>query len=289
MINMSPSARTTLTALAVVIGLFLVVLAPVIVQTSLDAVLEGLQEAVEDRPQFASGFPLFTLFYPLWRAFIFVAGITLLVCAPIIYKGEQWTLPVTLTAYAMPSIGGMFMFLPYVSWVEGSFPIPMVISFVGLAGFWATLLLKKSDRMQKLVDFLVFTFAGMLATHGFVIGIGAARQLMIRPGSPLYEGVEWWILTMTGDINWLGVVMLIVAIPLLAMRKKSGWWLALIAALSILAIDAPAQLIRTSTLDYLYGSVLALGLLLFLLIPNFKQRLIGEEEAQPSQPIAPAE
>jgi hypothetical protein len=275
-VEISPGARLALTILAVVIGIFLVGLTPLLVQRSLDPVLAELLVVVQDRPQFLSGINLFTLFYPLWRALCFIAGITLFVTAPSIYRGRTWTRPVALTAYAMPSIGGMFMFLPYVSWVEDSFPIPMIISWVGLAGFWCTLLLRKTDWRQKLVEWLVFTFMGMVATHSFVIGIGAARQLMTRPGRPLYEGLEWWILTMAGDIDWIATLMIVIAIPLLAMQKKIGWWMTVIAAFSILAIDAPTQLIRTSTLDYLYGSLLAAGLLLWLLIPSFKRRLLGE-------------
>ncbi len=275
----SAGVRTILAALAVVIALFLLIATPILVQNSLDPVLRELMIVVEERPQFLSGISLFTFFYPLWRALCFIAGAALLVMAPSIYKGEDWTIPVALTAYAMPSIGGMFMFLPYVSWVEGSFPIPMVISLVGLAGFWATLLLRKSDRMQKTVDMLTFTFIGMLATHAFVLGVGAARQLMTRPDQPHYQGVEWWILTMLGDINWIAAAGLIIAIPLLAMRRRAGWYLALIAALSILLIDAPSQLIRTSTLDYLYGSLLAIALLLWLLIPAFRRRLVQDPPA----------
>ena len=273
----SATNRALMTGLAVVIGLFLVLAVPLLVQNSLDPVLEELMVVVEERPQFLSGISLFTLFYPLWRAFCFVAGITLLVSAPSILKGAEWTLPVALTAYAMPSIGGMFMFLPYVSWVEDSFPIPIVISMVGLVGFWAMLLLRKSDRMQKIADWLVYTFIGMLATHAFVIGIGAARQLMTRPAKPLYQGVEWWILTMSGDINWIGSLGLVIAIPLLILRKKAGWYVAVISALSILVIDAPTQLIRTSTLDYLYGSLLSIALLIWLFIPAFKRRLVGAQ------------
>jgi hypothetical protein len=277
----SDTNRLVLTVLAVAIGLFLVIGAPIIVQRSLDPVLAELMIVVKEKPQFLSGLTLFTFFYPLWRALSFIAGVTVLVSAPSIYKGEEWTLPVTLTAYAMPSIGGMFMFLPYVSWVEGLFPIPMVISWIGLAGFWATLLLRKSDKLQKLADWLVYTFIGMLATHSFVLGVGAARQLMTRPGKPLYQGLEWWILTMIGHIDWMAAAALIASIPLLAMRKKIGWYMALIATLSTLAIDAPTQIIRTSTLDYLYGSLLAAGLLIWLLIPAFKRRLLGEMPDEP--------
>lgn len=271
--------RLILTIVAVVIGLFLLVVEPILVQRSLDAVLRELLIVVESKPQFLSGISLFTLFYPLWRALGFVAGVALLVIAPSIYKGEEWTLPVALTAYAMPSIGGMFMFLPYVSWVKDSFPIPMIITFVGLLGYWTLLLLRKVDGKQKIAEMAVFTLIGVMATHSFVIGIGAARQLLTRPGIPQYQGLEWWILTMTGDITWIGVVMLIIAIPLLAMRKESGWWLALIAAIATFAIDAPAQIIRTSTLDYLYGSLIAAALIAVLLIPFFKSRIYDQHKA----------
>lgn len=266
--------RKILAVLAVVIALFLLIATPILVQNSLDPVLRELMIVVEERPQFLSGISLFTFFYPLWRALCFIAGAALLAITPAIYRGENWTVPVSLTAYAMPSIGGMFMFLPYVSWVEDSFPIPMIISLVGLVGYWATLLLRKTDRMQKIADMLVFTFIGMLATHAFVLGVGAARQLMTRPGQPHYQGLEWWILTMLGDINWICAAGLIIAIPLMAMRLKAGWYLAVISALAILLIDAPSQVIRTSTLDYLYGSLLSIALLLWLLLPAFRRRLV---------------
>jgi len=262
-----------LAILAAVIGLFLVVAVPFIVQTSLERVINALAKVSEGRPAYSSGIPIFNFFYPLWRAFTFVAGITLLAIAGSIYAGKDWTFPVALSAYAVPSVGGMFMFLPYISWV-GGFPLPMILSWAGLAGFWSMLLLQKSDRMQKLVDFLVFTFIGMLATHAFVIGIGAQRMLQTRPGQPFFAGLQWWILTVSGEVNWIAVIMLLLSIPLLAMRKSSGWWLAFLAALAIFAIDVPTQIVRTKTLDYLYGSLLSIGLLLWLSLPVFKAKLV---------------
>jgi hypothetical protein len=270
------NTRLVLALTAVVIGLFLIIAVPFIVQTALDRVLSTLLKVAEKQPQYSSGLTLFAFFYPLWRSFCFVAGITLLAIAWPIYQGSGWTFPVGLSAYAIPSVGGMFMFLPYISFV-GGFPLPMVLSWAGLAGFWSMLLLQKRDRMQKLVDFLVFTFIGMLTTHAFVIGIGAQRMLLTRPQQPLFAGLEWWILTLSGEVNWIGVVLLLISIPLLALRRSSGWWLAFLAALAILAIDAPTQLVRTRTLDYLYGSLLSAGLLLWLSLPAFKTRLVTEQ------------
>ncbi|MCP4762434.1 MAG: hypothetical protein GY870_11685 [archaeon] len=262
--------------IAVVVGLFMIIVAPILVQISLEAVINSLLIVVVTEPQKSSGIGLFSFFFPLWRAIGFVAGITLLVIAPSIYKGEEWVNPVELTAYAIPSVGGMFMFLPHISFVEG-FPIPLIICFVGVAGFWSVFILRESDdKMQKLVNLLTYTFIGMLATHAFVIGIGAQRMLLTREALPLYGGLQWSILTLSGPVNWIAVLMLLGSIPLMATRKPLGWRLALIAAISIIVIDVPTQIVRTKTQDYLAGALLGVGLLIFLLIPAFKERLIGE-------------
>jgi len=265
--------------IAAVVGLFMLLVAPILVQTSLENILNELLLVVVAEPKFQSGITLFSLFYPLWRALGYVAGIVLLAITPSILKGEVWTRKVELTAYAIPSVGGMFMFLPYISFV-GGFPIPMIISFVGLLGFWSVLLFHKHDSLlEKIVNLITYTIIGMLATHAFVIGVGAQRMLLTRPGQPLFEGnIEWWILTMSGEINWIAVLMLFGSIPLMAERNKNGWWLAFVAVLSITTINIPTQIIRTATPDYLIGALLATGLLALLLI--FKSRLVDEDQSR---------
>ena len=54
--------------------------------------------------------------------------------------------------------------------------------------------------------------------------------------------------------------------------------MAVIAAIAILVIDAPTQFIRTSTLDYLYGSILAIGTIIFTMVPYFKEKILSEGE-----------
>jgi hypothetical protein len=61
------------------------------------------------------------------------------------------------------------------------------------------------------------------------------------------------------------------------MRKRAGWLVALIAALSVFLIDTFTQIIRTKTLDYLYGSILAAAVLVFLLLPAFRKRLVKQK------------
>ena len=117
----------------------------------------------------------------------------------------------------------------------------------------------------------------MLTTHAFTIGIGAQRTMMTRPGYPFYKDLSWWMFNWVGEVNWVAVVLLFLSIPLLAVGQRKGWWLALIAAIAILAINIPTQFIRTKTLDYLYGALLAIGVLVFLCVPFLKKHLLVEE------------
>ena len=269
--------RTIMSVLAILIGLLMVGAIPFIVQTALERVLTDLTIHIEaGNPAFSSGLKLFDLFYPVWRAIIFVAGIALIVISQAIRKGEEWTYPVGMALLALPAIGGMFMFLPYISWVEG-FPIPLIISAIGLTGYWSFIFLRKAETIQKWTLFGALTFIGMLCTHAFTIGIGAQRTMMTRPGHPMYQDFTWWLFNWAGEVNWVAVILLFMSIPLLAVGKRKGWWLAVIGTTAILAIDAFTQIFRTKTLDYLYGSLLALGVLLFTVLPYFKKHLLREE------------
>jgi hypothetical protein len=180
-----------------------------------------------------------------------------------------------IALFAVPSIGGFFMFLPHISWVPG-FPFPMIISFMGLAGYWSFIFLRKGEKIQKWTRFAALTFIGMLSTHAFTIGIGAQRTMATRPGYPFYQDFTWWLFNWAGEVNWVAVILLFISIPLLAVGKKKGWWLAVIGTIAIIAIDAPTQIFRTKTLDYLYGTLLSIGVLIFTLVPYFKKHLLEE-------------
>lgn len=271
--------RMGMAIVAIAVGLLMISVIPFMVQTALERVLIHLLEHVKTNPAFSSGIKLFDFFYPIWRALIFVAGIALIVISPGIKRGEEWTYPLAMVLFALPSIGGMFMFLPYISFVPG-FPLPLIISAIGLTGYWSFIFLRKAEKMQKWTRFGALTFIGMLATHAFTIGVGAQRQMWTRPGHPLYQDFSWWLFNWVGEVNWVAVILLVASIPLLAVGRRSGWWLAVIGAVSILAIDAPTQFVRTSTFDYLYGSLLAIGVLVFLLTPYFKKHLLNEAEAE---------
>jgi len=276
----SQAKRSILAILAVIVGLFMIAVAPFLIQTSLERVVTELQIVSAQKPAYASGIPLFSYAFPLYRGLIFIGGIALLLLALPIYRGEEWTFPVALLASAFPSAGGMFMFMPYVSFVDG-FPIPMAVSIVGLIFFWSLILLRNVDKWIKWGQFLALTFAGMLTTHAFIVGIGNLRTLMTRPEKPMYNGLGTWVLAWSQPIQWICVILLFIAIYKIAERKFSGWWLALVAVTSLTVIDVPMQIIRltmtdSTALDYTYGMPVMLGMFIVLLMPKFKHALIAE-------------
>ena len=269
--------RTIMSIIAIVIGLMMAYLIPFLAQTSLERVLEHLIAHIDaGNPAFTSGLKLFDFFYPVWRALIFVAGAALIIISQEIKKGTEWTYPVAITLFAIPSIGGMFMFLPYVSFVDG-FPLPLTISMIGLIGYISFILLPKADRVVKWTRLGALTFLGMLSTHAFTIGVGAQRTMATRPGYPLYKDFTWWLFNWVGEANWVAVILLFSAIPLLAVGKRKGWWLAVTGSIAILMINVPTQFIRTKTMDYLYGAILAVGVLIFTMVPYFKKHLLTDE------------
>lgn len=278
--NTPRNIRLLLAALAVIVGLFMAAVAPFIIQTSLERVVSALMVISQEKPAYASGILIFSYAFPLYRGLIFIGGIALLLLAKPLAEGKEWTFPAALLASAFPSAGGMFMFMPYVSFIDG-FPLPMVVSFVGLIFFWSLILLRKVDKWLKWGQFLALTFAGMLTTHAFIVGTGNLRTLLTRPDKPLYDGIGWWVLGWSQPIQWICVILLFVAIYLLASRKVWGWRLALLSVVSLVAIDVPMQIIRlviakSTSWDYSYGLPVIIGLLFTLLFPKFKQALTAE-------------
>lgn len=283
----SQGRRAFLAVLAVLVGLFMVSIAPFLIQTSLERVLVKLTEVSATRPAYASGILLFSYAFPLVRGLIFVGGITLILLARPLYRGEEWTFPVAAIASAFPAAGGFFMFMPYVSFVKGA-PLPMIVSFVGLVFFWSLILLRNVDKWVKWGQFLAMTCCGMLSTHALITGIGNLRMLLTRPGRPMYQGgLGEWVLAWSQPIQWISLVLLFIAIYMIARRAPTGWWLALIAVTSLVAIDIPMQIIRLTltdsvSWDYSYGMPMIIGLYIALLYPKFRGAF-GHTEAPAAQ------
>ena len=161
---------------------------------------------------------------------------------------------------------------------------------IGLIPYFALLLLEKSDWMQKIVDFFVFLMLGVSSAEAFANGHAAFRILYGHPKRPLFaEGIS---MTYIGWLGlWIGAALTITAIYKLGNRKLSGWYFGLIGGLVTLVASGATHYVRHATNDYLYGALMGLSIVVMLLIPVFKKRLIDEptmeEVPQPQVVLKP--
>ena len=84
-------------------------------------------------------------------------------------------------------------------------------------------------------------------------------------------------LLLGGFLLYIASVLLVVSIPLMAMKKKSGWYIATATALATAVVSFQGFVVRGST-EWLQGGMLSTFLLAILLIPAFKQFLIEKGE-----------
>jgi hypothetical protein len=185
----------------------------------------------------------------------------------------------------MPSIGGAYMIVPWMNFIgsaRGGFPPAVSIMAVGLIPYFALLLAEKVDLVQKAVDFLVFLMLGVTAAENFANGHAAFRILFGHPARPMFaEGIA---ITYFGWLAlWVGMALCIAAIYLLGEKKTSGWYAGLIGGLVTVVASAATHYVRHATNDYLYGALMGLSIVLMLLIPLFKQRLLNEYSPDDAQ------
>jgi len=221
---------------------------------------------------------LVSFFYPFWSTLSLVAGIILLVIAVPLYRGDKWTRGLALLCLAVPSIGGAYMIVPWMNFVgsaQGGFPPAVIMMTIGLLPYFALLLAEKVDFKQKIVDFLVFLMLGVTAAENFANGHAAFRILYGHPKRPLFaEGIA---ITYFGWLAlWIGMGLCIAAIYLLGQKKMSGWFAGMIGGLITLAASGATHVVRHATYDYLLGALMGLSIVVMLVIPFFKIRLVEE-------------
>jgi hypothetical protein len=261
-------------ALVEAVGIFLVVIAPFLVEWTMMPIFAGQSEAMKKEPALWSAQVMVSYFYPFWRVALIVVGIILLLTGYAFLKGEKWAWPVALSALSVPCIAGGHMIVPWFRFV-GGMPPAIFILLVGLVAYLALVLIPKGDFMLKSTRVIVFFLMGITAAESFVNGFATIRMLLARPEAPLFRGIQWSILTVGGPLDWVVALGAFLAIPLLAARKPLGWFAGLGAGLLAVIGNFPTYYIRAVTLDYLYNGILGLALVTVLLIPAFRVRLLG--------------
>lgn len=227
---------------------------------------------------------LVSFFYPFWGTMSFIGGVVLLVIAKAFYEEKEWTRGLALLCLAMPSMGGAYMIVPWMNFVgskEGGFPPALIIMMIGLIPYFTLLLAEKGNIKQKVADFFVFLMLGVSAAENFANGHAAFRILYGHPKRPLFaEGISITYFTWLG--LWVAFGLLTAAIYNLGTRNRTGWYLALIGGSLAFVISGATHYVRHATLDYLYGSLMGLSIMVMMLVPFFKKRVLEPYAEQQS-------
>ena len=290
--------RLVVVTLVVIAAILMIAVIPFIGFDMVNPIVKAQQAriekfAAENNPQaplLAYTVWLVSFFFPFWSTMSLIGGIILLVIALPFYRGERWTRGLALLCLAIPSIGGAYMIVPWMNFIgsaQGGFPPAVTIMTVGLIPYFVILLAEKVDVTQKVVDFLVFLMLGVTAAENFANGHAAYRILFGHPARPLFaEGIA---ITYFGWLAlWVGMALCIAAIYLLGEKKVSGWYAGLIGGLVTLVASGATHYVRHATNDYLYGALMGLSIVVMLVIPVFKQRLldtVAEEKTAQAQPV----
>jgi hypothetical protein len=304
-IHMQPqtprNTRLVVVSVVVLAAILMIVWVPFIGFDMVNPIVEGQfariakfeAEGNPQAPLLAYTTWLVSFFYPFWSVLSMAAGLALLVIARPLFQGEKWSRGLSLLCLAIPSMGGAYMIVPWMNFVgsaQGGFPPAITIMMIGLIPYFAILLADKGDIAQKTVDFLVFLMLGVSSAESFANGHAAFRILFGHPKRPLF--VEGIAITYVGWLGlWIGAALTIAAIYLLGNRKVSGWYAGLIGGLVTLVASGATHYVRHATNDYLYGALMGLSIIVMLVIPFFKQRLVEnstqEETLQPKLALKP--
>jgi hypothetical protein len=223
---------------------------------------------IEDTPYLVS------LFFTIWMGLSVAASMVVLVIAYAYYRGEDWARAVALICFAMPSVAGAYMLIPWINFVGfgSGFPPAVPVALLGLIPFFTILLAEKVDGMQKFVNFSYFLALGVTAAHSFSNSHAALRVQWMHPARPNWPDTLW-VLWLGPQTMWWGTLFLVLAIVFLGLRKQAGWYLALAGGLIVFFTNAWIHFVRATTSDYWLGALFGLIIVVLALIPAFKQRL----------------
>ncbi len=218
-----------------------------------------------------------------WRGLMVFGGFLLLLAVYGLRRQEPWAFPAIATVMALAPIGGFYISL------AGAVFFGVAAGFVpfgiGLAGFWLVLFFGLDSTKERIVYMAIMTLLGMVGTDAFSFAEHGIRGILAMPYAATVTDPAQAILRYSGPIALFTVVTVLIAIYKLAARQAAGWWFAMMSAMGIIAVGFPVDWLRhkdsffflgMSTSTYMFGGILGVILLVFLLLPYFKKELMHE-------------
>ena len=276
--NFTPADRKTMAILVFIFGLFVTFVGPFLIQSTLDSIMIKVASLIPTKPEFVLTGVLLPIAFIIMRGIDVVAGIALTLIAYPLWKGESWAWPIALSCLSLPTMFGLFTSLPYL--VQFGTPAPAAaILLSGLIVYWWVLLLKKGDRTTKIARFFTFTMLGVIPGHIIVLVNHGVKGLIDRPDKPMFTDPMITIYGFEAPMNFIAFIMCIIAIPLLASRSRRlvGWWLGLVAGVTVIVANYPTHIIRMQTSDFFVAGTLGVLLVISLMTPALKEKLLEIE------------
>ena len=288
------TGRIVMTVAAVLVGVFLMFSTPFITVDQLNLALHRLVEVfqpAEPNGVWDTPVKILSATFHVWMALFIFAGALLVLIAKDIYADKKWARPLALALMAIPSIGGMTFVIPHMVLViggpggtsnpEAGMPPSMPIMLIGLLGYFIVLLTEKADWRTIVAQVVTFTALGVVGGMVFMNAQHGVRHFLHNPSLPFFEtqysNPE---LFLGGYVMYAAVAFFIVAIYLLAARKESGWYMGMMVgivtfvAAFLTFVDRMGQ---PSGQEWLRGAMLSLVLVVILVIPWLKKRVLGQE------------
>ncbi len=267
--------RRILAVLTAVAGVLMFSVVPVAVARAMDAVLKGsaLKIQATGNQLLTTGPKIVITFWPFWGGLCITAGVILLYVAWAIYKGQIWAKPVAIGLLALPAITGAYFSGPIMFFNKSAMQYFLIIALIGLIPYFVLLLWGSTGKGEKWSKFFVFLLLGVVAAFSFSNGGSALRIFMARPEPYVLTSGQYGLL-LGIPVVWIGVLMVMVSIPLLAAFSPRGYRMAVMGLFVNLVGTAVLYLSNFDTFEFLLGIILIGISLALLLIPSIKGKIL---------------
>ncbi len=193
----SKMQRIIITVVAVVAGLYLIMLAPTqAMQTLKIAMDQAFVRLIPHDADFYPAIPILAATYSIWIILYVFAGSLSLMLAKKLYDGEKWARATALGLYAIPAVGGITMVIPWFVLALAEYPekgVPpatisgmppaMPIMLLGLLFYYIILFADNDSVKNKFLKLIPFTGIGVVSGMVFMNGQHGVRYFIHIPGN----------------------------------------------------------------------------------------------------------
>ena len=192
--------RTIAAAVAVLAGLYLLIIAPTQAMYTLKMALRSVMERlIPLDPDFYTAVPILGATFGIWMLLITFGGALLVVLAYHLYKGDLKARAAALGVSAVASVAGMTMFIPWMVLIVSDYsngPVPGIapppadvikappvlwIMAIGLISYFVFLLMDKDTLKNKILKSVIYTGIGVVAGMVFMNAQHGVRYFEFIP------------------------------------------------------------------------------------------------------------